>query len=190
MLGSCLKALGTDHGIQGRAPHFPHRWPSVGATLVLGVRIHSVCQRKKFQSGRLPPTRERRSTTMAVLGLLHTWRNRGLECAGGPAPWAGRAGAGQCLPCSVYNWLSKDRRPPAQPGGDRSLGPTWADLRAVIFRCWCPTPARGAHGSKGVPGVCSVTSHTSGLSTKARAVNSHRDGAECGGPRRFLPVTV
>lgn len=61
MLGSCLRALGTDHGIQGRAPHFPHRWPSVGATLVLGVRIHSVCQRKKFQSGRLPPTRERRS---------------------------------------------------------------------------------------------------------------------------------
>ena len=60
-LGSCLKALGTDHGIQGRGPHFPHLWPSVGGTLVLGVRIHSVCQREKSQFGRLPPTRERRS---------------------------------------------------------------------------------------------------------------------------------
>ena len=57
----CLVALGTYHGIQGRDPRFHHRRPSAGAALLLGVGIHSICQREKLQFGRLLPAREWRN---------------------------------------------------------------------------------------------------------------------------------
>ena len=117
-------------GFRAGTPCSHHRRPSAGAALVLGVGIHSICQREKLQFGRLPPARE--------------WRNQKggarlasrLEEPRTGMSWEphvlGREG--RCRTTSPPLKLESVKQSQADCGTtrkDQSLVPTWADFTVV-----------------------------------------------------------